>query len=362
MLEGRGSVSATRPIKYTNVPEQLRRKKENPLWAEILDHSYLKVVQWSKRVLSKWNHKVHEVVKAGRQPQLRSNAVCAVYRDAGREKEVWRMSCLMTHYDRFFQENLSAAQYQALMVQWSSGRLDARLTPEVMAMRPDFRPQDLAFVFMEVEDVPKNFLEDNVCKEKGAVLEKLVRKLRAEQGMFRREHALRKAAEGNYLGLHATWQEKVEEAVDQLWEDHKANYQIFLSPDLPSGHRCLVSARADLVGLDVLSLSRADQVPSIGFWNLPMLGSGASTHVDSVVTTIAADCAHSPQHTVHVVCPPNQPSFGKTTDPDVDVRGQDVADHVERWWAALTEPSRELAVVKASLLSAAPRCWPPKNP
>jgi hypothetical protein len=220
-----------------------------------------------------------------------------------------------------------------------------------MSLRADFRPQDLAFVFMEVEDAPTNFLDDHASKEKGAVLEKLVKKLKAEQATFRREHALRKAAEGNYLGMHATWQQKVEEAVDQVWEDHKANYQVCLSPDVASGHRSLVGSRADLVGLDVLHLTKADQVPSIGFWNVPMLGSGASTSLEAVVATIAADCAHSPQLTLHVLIPPNQATYGKTTDPDVDVRSQDVLDHVARWWSALTEPALELAVVKVSTLN-----------
>ena len=322
-----------------------RRRKENPLWSEILQHSWAKVVKWARRVLDKWNYKISEVVKAGRQPQLRSAAVCAVYRDGGREKEVWRMACLMEHFDEFFKETLTPAQYAALQLQWSSGRLDSRLTPEVLAMRPDFRPHDLAFLFQEmVVEQPTNFLDDGSGKESSAKLEKLLKKLRAEQSAYRRESALRKAADGNYLGLHATWQLKVDEAVDDLFESHQPNYQVFSSPDLSSGHRSLLSARQDLVGLDGNTATAGDKVPSICFWNLPMLGASASTCVQAAADLIASDCAHSPNLNLHVICPPNQASFGKSTDAD----GSDVADHVERWWSALNEPSRSLSVVKAT--------------
>lgn len=289
---------------FVSVFEKLtsRKKKENPLWADILEHSWLKVVQWSKRMLSKWNFKIAEVVKAGRQPQIRSQSVCSVYRDAGREKEVRRMSCLMVHFDDFFKAHLTGAQYETLLVQWSTGRLDSRLTPEVIAMRPDFKPQDLAFLFVEVPEDPVNFLEDGTAKEKTAALEKLVKKVKSEQAAFRREQAMRKAAEGNYMSLHAAWSDKVEEELERLWEEHKINYQAFLVGDLAAGHRALVGARADLVGLDV-PLSKPEQVPSICFWNVPMLGSSASTMIDQAVSVIAADCAHAPQLTLHLVCP-----------------------------------------------------------
>ena len=298
--------------------------------------------------MDKWNFKINEVVKSGRQPQLRSAAVCAVYRDAGREKEIWRMSCLMEHYNQYFQESLNNQQYQALLVQWSSGRLDARLTPEVLAMRMDFKPQDLAFLFQEVVvESPANYLDDHSHKEQSATLEKLLKKLRAEQGSFRRETALRKAADGNFLGLHATWSQKVEEAVDELWEAHQPNYQIFNSPDLPSGHRSLLGARGDLVGLDLPMVVKADQIPSICVWNLPMLGPQASNVVQAVCNVIADDCANCAQLALHLVCPPNQGSYGKTTDPDSDTRLADVQEHQDRWLMALQDPSRELSVVKA---------------
>jgi hypothetical protein len=303
--------------------------------------------------MDKWNYKIGEVVKSGRQPQLRSAAVCAVYRDAGREKEVWRMSCLIQHFDPYFRESLTDLQYKSLMVQWSSGRLDPRLTPEVLAMRPDFKPQDLAFLFTDVatELVP-NYFEDQNHKEQSSSLEKLLKKLRGEQANFRREVALRKAADGNFLGLHATWSQKVEEAVDELWEGHLPNYQVFSSPDLPSGHRSLVGARADLIGLDMPGAVKAEQLPSICVWNLPMLGSSASTVVQAVCNTIADDCANNPQLTLHLVCPPNQASYGKTSDPDTDARQAEVLEHQGHWLMALQDPARELAVIKVLLDSA----------
>lgn len=329
----------------------LRKRKENPLWSDILQHSWPKVLAWGQRVLDKWNFKISEIVKTGRQPQLRSAAVCAVYRDAGREKEVWRMACLMQHYDQFFQDNLSPEQYQVMLVQWSSGRLDSRLTGEVVSMRPDFKPQDLAFLFQEMlVEHPSNYLEDASHKEQSATLERFVKKLRLEQATFRREVALRKAADGNYMGLHATWQQKIEEAVDELWEAHQPNYQVFASPDLACGHRSLIGARADLVGLDVMAaggVSKAELIPSICVWNLPMLGAQASTMIPAICNVIADDCANNPLVTIHLMCPPNQGCYGKTTDPDADVRASDVQEHVDRWWAALHEPGRELSVVKA---------------
>lgn len=320
------------------------------MWYDILQHSWPKVLKWAHRVLDKWNFKISEIVKTGRQPQLRSAAVCAVYRDVGREKEVWRMACVMQHFDAFFQEHLSPEQYRVMLVQWSSGRLDSRLTGEVVALRPEFKPQDLAFLFQEMlVDQPTNYLEDATHKEQSATLEKFVKKLRLEQACFRREVALRKAADGNFLGLHATWLQKVEEAVDELWESHQANYQVFSSPDLAAGHRSLVSARADLVGVDVMTsgVVKAELIPSICVWNLPMLGASASTSITAVCNVIADDCANNPMVSLHLVCPPNQGCFGKTTDPDADARAADVLEHVEKWLAALQEPSRELSVVKA---------------
>jgi hypothetical protein len=132
-------------LSVSEPPNCFRKRKENPLWSEILQHSWEKVEKWAGRVLEKWNFKISEVVKAGRQPQLRSAAVCAVYRDSGREKEVWKMACLMQHFDAYFLDTLTEAQYRSLAVQWSCGRLDSRLLPEVMATPgsclPGPRPQ-----------------------------------------------------------------------------------------------------------------------------------------------------------------------------------------------------------------------------
>ena len=330
----------------SELSNNFRKRKDNPLWSEILQHSWEKVLKWASRVLDKWNFKISEVVKAGRQPQLRSAAVCAVYRDSGREKEVWRMACLMQHFDGHFRESLTEAQYRSLTVQWASGRLDSRLLPEVLAMRTDFRPHDLAFLVQDFSSpAVQNFLEDASAKESSAKLEKIIRKLRNEQASFRRESALRKAADGNYLGTHSTWQQKVDEAVDDLWETHQPNYQIFSSSDLSSSHRSMVQARSDLLGLEGCSATTADQIPCVSFWNVPMLGATASAAIQAAADTIATDVAHSPQLSVHIVIPPNQAAYGQT----VQAEAADVLDHQERWWAALMEPSRELEVIKAPL-------------
>ena len=255
------------------------------------------------------------------------------------------MACVMQHFDSYFRESLTDAQYKSLAAQWACGRLDSRLLPEVLAMRADFKPHDLAFLVQDFSSpaVQHNFLEDAPAKESSAKLEKIIRKLRNEQASFRREAALRKAADGNYLGMHATWQQKVDEAVDDLWDMHQPNYQIFSSPDLPSGHRSLVQARSDLVGLEGCHAAAADQIPSISFWNVPMLGAMASTVIQAAADTIANDVAHAPQLSIHVVIPPNQAAFGQT----VQAEAADVLDHQGRWWAALTEPGRELEVLKA---------------
>jgi hypothetical protein len=150
--------------------------------------------------------------------------------------------------------------------------------------------------------------------------------------------------------MHATWQQKVDEAVDDLWETHQPNYQIFSSPDLSSSHRSLIQARADLVGLEGCSAATADQIPSISFWNVPMLGASASTAVQAAADMIANDLAHSPQLSIHVVIPPNQAAFGQTRQAEA----ADVLEHQDRWWSALTEPSRELDIVKA-------RCHSPQS-
>jgi len=334
-------------LSVSEPPNCFRKRKENPLWSEILQHSWEKVEKWAGRVLEKWNFKISEVVKAGRQPQLRSASVCAVYRDSGREKEVWKMACLMQHFDAYFLDTLTEAQYRSLAVQWSCGRLDSRLLPEVLAMRADFKPQDLAFLVQDLSSqAVQNFLVDASVKETTAQLEKMMRKLKSEQASFRREAALRKAADGNYLGMHATWQEKVDEAVDDLWEMHQPNYQIFSSPDLPSAHRSLIQARVDLVGLEGCSAATPDQIPTISVWNLPMLGATASTVIQAAADVIATDLAHFPQLSIHIVIPPNQAVFGQTRLGEA----AEVQEHQDRWWSALLEPARELDVVKARCL------------
>ena len=76
-----------------------------------------------------------------------------------------------------------------------------------------------------------------------------------------------------------------------------------------------------------------------------MLGATASSVIQAAADTIATDVAHAPQLSVHIVTPPNQAAFGQT----VQANAADVQDHQGRWWSALTEPTRELAVVQAWL-------------
>ena len=331
----------------SELPSDLRKQKENPLWSEILQRSWEKVIKWASRALDKWNFKISEVAKAGRQPRLRSAAVCPVYRDSGREKEVWRMACLAQHCNSYFQESLTEAQYKSLAVQWSCGRLDARLLPEVLSTRTDLKPHDLALMVQDCSSpaVQQNFLEDASLEESSAKLEKIIRKLRNEQAAFRREAALRKAADGNFLRTHGAWQQKVDEAVDDLWDVYQPNYQICSSPDLPSCHRSLIQARSDLLGLEGCSAASADQIPSISFWNVPTLGDTACAVIQAAANTIATDVAHAPQLSAHFIIPPNQAACGQTVQADA----ADVQDHQGWWWSALTEPTRELAVIKAWL-------------
>jgi hypothetical protein len=105
----------------------------------------------------------------------------------------------------------------------------------------------------------------------------------------------------------------------------------------------MIQARVDLVGLEGCSAATPDQIPSISFWNLPMLGATASTVVQAAADVIATDLAHFPQLSIHIVIPPNQAVFGQTRQAEAS----ETQEHQDRWWSALLEPSRELDIVKA---------------
>ena len=70
----------------------------NPLWREILTHSWPKVEEFVLRLRCKWDLKVREYLDRGVVPPIHKVNICAPFRDSGREVEVWMMSCLMKHF------------------------------------------------------------------------------------------------------------------------------------------------------------------------------------------------------------------------------------------------------------------------
>ena len=100
------------------------------------------------------------------------------------------------YYDEHFKKNLPPHQYDMVMEQFLTGRLDAKILPAVLAKRKDFRPAEFSFLLLENQDSMESLdflsLGSSDQQEK---LQKLHKQLCAEQAPWRTHLAKLKAHE-----------------------------------------------------------------------------------------------------------------------------------------------------------------------
>ena len=107
----------------------------------------------------------------------------------------------MSYYDEHFKKNLPPHQYDMVMEQFLTGRLDAKILPAVLAKRKDFRPAEFSFFLLENQDSMESLdflsLGSSDQQEK---LQKLHKQLCVEQAAWRTHLAKLKAHEDAALG------------------------------------------------------------------------------------------------------------------------------------------------------------------
>ena len=133
-----------------------------------------------------WDYKIAQVIKSGQAPAVKSPVTASQYRDSGKELEVFQMCQTMSYYDEHFKKNLPPHQYDMVMEQFLTGRLDAKILPAVLAKRKDFRPAEFSFLLLENQDSMESLdflsLGSSDQQEK---LQKLHKQLCAEQAAWR---------------------------------------------------------------------------------------------------------------------------------------------------------------------------------
>ena len=190
----------------------------------------------------------------------------------------------MSYYDEHFRKNLPPHQYDMVMEQFLTGRLDAKILPAVLAKRKDFRPAEFSFLLLENQDSMESLdflsLGSSDQQEK---LQKLHKQLCIEQA------AWRKSSQGSQSGVNG--------------------------------------------------------VPVVYEWNFPKAGLRASRIMSQVVPIIAQTCSSDPKMVIHIVVPPCQPMFGKG-EAMRDERAASIAQNIDRLWGELANPHNGLCVRK----------------
>ncbi|CAJ1374653.1 unnamed protein product [Effrenium voratum] len=167
------------------------KKEENPVWHAIHGHSWEKVEWWARRVYGKWEHKISQVIQAGQ-----------------------------VHYNHAFVKMLPQDRYKELMTMWNSGLVDSKVMPAIMAKRKEFEPRDLAFLALQDDRAPRDFLNPAGTAEKQEALKRLVKQLQHEQRAWRVYLQKAKASDdmqrGDWNVQVARQQERLEEAWQSL--------------------------------------------------------------------------------------------------------------------------------------------------
>ncbi|CAJ1446416.1 unnamed protein product [Effrenium voratum] len=286
------------------------KKEENPVWHAIHGHSWEKVEWWARRVYGKWEHKISQVIQAGQVPAVKSSTGCAPFRDSGKELEIYCMAQLMQHYNHAFVKMLPQDRYKELMTMWNSGLVDSKVMPAIMAKRKEFEPRDLAFLALQDDRAPRDFLNPAGTAEKQEALKRLVKQLQHEQRAWRVYLQKAKASDDMQRGDWNVQVARQQERLEEAWQ----------------------------------SLSSGE----------------ASKKAEEAAKAIALSCSTDPQMAIHIVIPPCQPCYGKM-DSSGDERVESTARHVELWLDQLSKPEHKLLIRKVRVTWSAETFYSPER-
>ena len=156
--------------------------------------------------------------------QVKSPVTASQYRDSGKELEVFQMCQTMSYHDEHFKKNLPPHQYDMVMEQFLTGRLDAKFLPAVLAKRKDFRPAEFSFQISRrsCESCASNCVSSR-----------------------RRTHLAKlKAHEDAALGDFNQQVMRQQDVLDETWKEQKTlNLQIHVSDSCSAGALLVSQAR-----------------------------------------------------------------------------------------------------------------------
>ena len=325
----------------------------NPLWHQIGTHSWEKMLEVLKRMEGKWNMKCilalankpvkiksFQVFKAsvgcpgeefaarGQKAPTHSN-VASSFRDAGKESEIFMMASFMVHFRTDLRNILGDAGYERTLETWRSGLLDSKLLPEIQAMRPDFKLDDLGFLQQfsaKASVLPLNFAQDDETVEQTSNLIALARGLKSEQEAMKAHKAIVQRCQSQKLAAECEYQQKMKDAVQDVWTEHSLFYQ-FHPCRLQATQAHLQTVRAQIAGRLLIPVA---DLPVLHVVNLPMVGSSCSTFVTSFVDCLAVELNAIPNTSIALIIPPNQAEYGKGKLAKMH-REKSVAEHREHW-------------------------------
>ena len=245
-------------------------------------------------------------------------------RDAGRETEVAMVACFMVHFEEDLKNNLGQDEFAKLQRNWRTGLLDSKLMPEIVAMRPDVKLEDLPFAtaagLQACPVLPDDFSLDEDAQEATRNLISLARQLKKEQDYIRGRRAAAQRHQVNSLATECEWQRSVQLAVDAAYDEHSVYYQVQVCKNLAAAQPAFHAVHR---ALSVRLLQKKEDVPCIAICNIPMFGSVASGLIRPLVAHIAQELAQAPAVMMYILIPPNQLESGE----------RKVAVHLSLWQA-----------------------------
>ena len=280
-------------------------------------------------------------------PPIHSSSQIGQFRDVGKEQEVSIMACMMVHFrEQILAISGSEKNHTVLMSQWRKGLLDNKLMSEAMAMRPDFEVKDLGFVLTQEQamvKLPDSFDRSEEAEEQARRLTGLARALKAEQDLMRGHKAASQRHSTQALATECEFQKSVTDAVNNLWEEHKLFYQCMMAKSLAAAETLTQAAHSQLAGR--MLISRED-IPTLSFLNLPMLGAQASFHTKTLAAHVATQLNSMPSTSAYVIFPPNQPEarVGKVNKREKEKK---IQIHRDLWFQELQSNS-DLVVWRAT--------------
>ncbi|CAJ1394538.1 unnamed protein product [Effrenium voratum] len=288
-----------------------------------------------------------EFLSKGMVPPIHSSSQIGQFRDVGKEQEVSIMACMMVHFrEQILAISGSEKNHTVLMSQWRKGLLDNKLMSEAMAMRPDFEVKDLGFVLTQEQamvKLPDSFDRSEEAEEQARRLTGLARALKAEQDLMRGHKAASQRHSTQALATECEFQKSVTDAVNNLWEEHKLFYQCMMAKSLAAAETLTQAAHSQLAGR---MLTSREDIPTLSFLNLPMLGALASFHTKTLAAHVATQLNSMPSTSAYVIFPPNQPEarVGKVNKREKEKK---IQIHRDLWFQELQSNS-DLVVWRAT--------------